>query len=230
MVHGSGQPIGPVMKVQTVKDGVSETSACQSAVRNIANEWKSIVSIHIKHPMRTVAGMGISQKTEEYLYCKSVRGLRRWRRIVLFRCCLLPPASRWQNIRKMGQHNPPTSTSISGRQHGVTPLTMVSMRWNCLFQTDVDHTDNTKYCDVIRNWWDFQKLRPFCTHLFVVTMHSVPKEEQFRHKQFFQQSLRTLKETQTERLLLSDNLCCVELVTDTLKQTHAVLGRSVSWF
>jgi len=38
MVHGSGQPIGPVMKVQTVQDDVSETSAynCQSAVRNIA--------------------------------------------------------------------------------------------------------------------------------------------------------------------------------------------------
>ena len=33
---------------------------------------------------------------------------------------------------------------------------------------------------------------------------------------------------QTERSMLSDNLRYVELVTDALKQTHVVYGRSVS--
>jgi len=129
----------------------------------------------------------------------------------------------------MGQHNPPVSTSISGI-HGVTPLTMVSIRLNCLFQTAIDHTDNTKYHDVIKNCRDFQKLRHFARVFSLLTLSSVPTEKQFRHKQFFQQSLRTLKVTQTEASMLSANLCCVELVTDTLKQTQVVFGRSVSWF
>lgn len=37
----------------------------------------------------------------------------------------------------------------------------LTMRLNCLFQTAIDHTDNTIYYDVIKNRRDFHKLRPF---------------------------------------------------------------------
>ena len=122
---------------------------------------KSLVSIYANHPMQTAAGMRLSHKPSSNCIIRDVRGLRRWHRVVWFRCCLLPPASKWENITNMGEQNPPISTNICGRQLGVTPLTMVSLRLHCLLQTAIDRTDNTKYYDVIKNRRDFHKLRPF---------------------------------------------------------------------